>query len=63
VRGTYRRRLDLASGRFAMVEDGLGFRLVPWAQVLESRMGLEVSGRLGDRGVDWDLGRRRGISR
>jgi type IV secretory pathway VirD2 relaxase len=63
VRGIYRRRMDLASGRFAMVEDGLGFRLVPWARVLDSRLGEEVRGRLREGGIDWDLGRDRGLSR
>lgn len=63
VRGRYGRRIDLASGRFAMVEDGLGFRLVPWAAVLDRRLGLEVSGRLRDGGVDWDIGRRRDLDR
>jgi hypothetical protein len=29
VSGTYRRRVILASGRFAMIDDGLGFQLVP----------------------------------
>lgn len=29
VAGTFRQRLDLASGRFAMIDDGLGFSLVP----------------------------------
>jgi hypothetical protein len=28
----------LASGRFAMLEDGLGFQLVPWHPVLEKRL-------------------------
>ena len=35
VSGVYRRRLDLASGRFAMIDDGLGFSLVPWRAPLE----------------------------
>jgi len=29
VAGTYRQRLDLASGRFAMIDDRLGFTLFP----------------------------------
>ena len=29
VAGTYRQRVTLASGRFAMIDDGLGFQLVP----------------------------------
>ena len=28
--GIYRQRVMLASGRFAMIDDGLGFSLVPW---------------------------------
>jgi len=63
VRGRYVRRLDLASGRFAMVEDGLGFRLVPWAGVLERALGQEVRGKLRDGGIDWTLGRDRDLSR
>ena len=30
VAGIYRQRITLASGRFAMIDDGLGFSLVPW---------------------------------
>jgi len=30
VAGVYRRSLMLASGRFAMLDDGMGFTLVPW---------------------------------
>ena len=29
--GIYRQRVTLASGRFAMIDDGLGFQLVPLA--------------------------------
>jgi type IV secretory pathway VirD2 relaxase len=35
VAGTYRQRVTLASGRFAMIDDGLGFQLVPWRPALE----------------------------
>jgi type IV secretory pathway VirD2 relaxase len=60
VRGRYLRRVALASGRFAMIEDGLGFRLVPWARALDRRLGQEVRGTLGPGGMHWDLGRGRG---
>jgi hypothetical protein len=30
VAGTLRQRLTLSSGRFAMIDNGLGFTLVPW---------------------------------
>ena len=62
VRGAYTRRLDLASGRFAMIDDGLGFQLVPWTRALDARLGREVRGTITPGGgVDWVLGRKRGI--
>ncbi|PSD21926.1 hypothetical protein C7E12_23135, partial [Stenotrophomonas maltophilia] len=32
----YRRSIMFASGRFAMLDDGLGFTLVPWKPVIGS---------------------------
>ena len=40
----YRERVTLASGRFAMLDDGLRFQLVPWRPALEQRLGQQVSG-------------------
>ncbi len=62
VAGTYRQRMTLASGRFAMIDDGLGFQLVPWSPSLENQLGKHVSGvARGDGGVDWSFGRKRGL--
>ena len=62
VAGTYRQRLALASGRFAMLDDGLGFQLVPWSPSLEKQIGRHVSGvARDDGGVDWEFGRKRGL--
>ena len=64
VAGVYRNRLTLASGRFAMIDDGLGFQLVPWSPSLEKEIGKQVSGVMSPGGgVDWSFGRRRGIGR
>ena len=53
---------NLASGRFAMIEDGLGFQLVPWQPVLEKRLDHYISGvRRDDGGIDWDFSRKRQI--
>ncbi|WP_246659884.1 DUF3363 domain-containing protein [Methylosinus sporium] len=53
---------NLASGRFAMIEDGLGFQLVPWQPILEKRIGQYLSGVHRDGGgIEWDLGRKRGL--
>ena len=64
VSGTYRQRLNLTSGRFAMIEDGLGFTLVPWKPALERHLGRQVSGLARAETVDWSFGRKRtlGIS-
>lgn len=61
--GAYTRRLTLASGRFAMLDDGLGFQLVPWTPSLEPHLGRQVSGVVGPGGgIDWSFGRKRGLS-
>jgi Protein of unknown function (DUF3363) len=62
VMGIYRQRVTLASGRFAMIDDGMGFQLVPWRPTLERRLGQQVSGTvtLGG-GIDWGFQRKHGL--
>ena len=62
VSGIYRQRVTLASGRFAMIDDGLGFHLVPWRPGLEQRLGQQVSGTLTPGGgICWSFKRKRGL--
>jgi hypothetical protein len=62
IAGIYRQRMILSSGRFAMIDDGLGFQLVPWRPALEQQLGRQVSGlMLPSGGVDWSFGRKRGL--
>ena len=61
VGGVYRRSIMLASGRFAMLDDGVGFSLVPWKPVLEQRLGQSVGGVMRGGSVSWNLSRQRGI--
>lgn len=61
--GTYKQRLALSSGRFAMLSDGLGFQLVPWTPSLERQLGRHVTGSImPGGGVDWSFGRKRGLA-
>jgi len=60
VEGVYRRRLDLASGRYAVIDDGLGFHLAPWRSAIEAHRGQTVGGILEAGGMRWSLGRTRG---
>lgn len=62
VSGVYRQRLTLASGRFAMIDDGLGFQLVPWRPALEQQLGRQVTGVIMPGGsVDWSFSRKLGL--
>lgn len=62
VSGVYRRRLDLVSGRFAVLDDGMGFQLVPWSPKVEHHIGEPISGRMrSGTAVTWDLGRSKSI--
>ena len=62
VSGVYRRSLQLASGRFALLDDGVGFSLVPWKPVIEQKLGQSLSAVVQGNGVSWQLGRQRGPS-
>ena len=62
VGGVYRQRLTLSSGRFAMIDNGLGFQLVPWSREIERKLGQHVAGVARDGGgIEWSLGRKRDL--
>ncbi len=62
ISGTYRERVNLASGRFAMIDDGMGFALVPWRPALDKHLGEHVMGAVKPGGgIDWTMGRSRGL--
>jgi len=60
IEGRLLRPVDLASGRFALVENGREFTLVPWRPVLDRQIGRPVAGIMGSEGVSWSFGRGRG---
>lgn len=62
VSGIYRRSVQLASGRYALLDDGIGFSLVPWKPVIEQRLGQSVSALIQGNSVSWQLSRQRGPS-
>ncbi len=59
IDGIYRRPVDLAGGRFALVERAHEFTLVPWRPVLEARLGKQVDGIVREGGIGWTFGRGR----
>ena len=38
-------------------DDGMGFSLVPWKQVIEQRMGQQPATTVRDGGVSWEFRR------
>ncbi len=63
VSGVLRQSVVLASGRFAMLDDGIGFSLVPWRPVIEGHIDQVVTAVTRGDYVSWSLSRRRGIPR
>ncbi len=60
--GTYVRRINLASGRFAMLDDSRSFTLVPWSPSMDSRLGQHIAGVVrGNGSVDWSFNRKRDL--
>jgi hypothetical protein len=59
IEWTYHRRLDLASGRFAVIARARDFTLVPWRPVLERSVGKTVAGIARGERISWEVGRPR----
>lgn len=60
--GIYRRSVMLASGRYAMLDDGVGFALVPWRPVIEQRLGQSMSVSIEGGRATWTFGKQRGLA-
>ena len=64
VEGTVTRKLELTQGPHAVIETQRAFYLVPWQSVHEQQWGRRIHGRVkGGGGIDWEVGRSRGMSR
>lgn len=62
VSGSLKGGVNLASGRFAMLDDDIGFQLVPRQPALDQWVGQHISGVVRDGGgVDWSFARKRGL--
>ncbi len=61
IHGIYRRSIQLASGKYALIERAQDFTLVPWRSVLERSRGRTVSGIMRARGISWNITRQRGL--
>lgn len=60
--GIYSRSVHLASGRFALLDGGAGFCLVPWRPVIEQHLGRQMSAVVRGSSATWQLTKQKGIS-
>ena len=62
VKGKLADSIQLASGKFAVIEGSYNFSLVPWRPALERYRGQQIAGMMEPGGgVTWQLGRGRGL--
>jgi hypothetical protein len=59
IDGIYRRPVELASGRYALIEKNREFTLVPWRPVLDRHIDKQVSGIMRGDSINWTIGRQR----
>ena len=59
IAGRLARTVEMASGRYALVENSREFTLVPWRPAMEKQMGKLASGIMRVDGVSWRFGRDR----
>jgi type IV secretory pathway VirD2 relaxase len=57
--GIVRRRIDLAGSRYAMIDNGFEFTLVPWQPAFEQALGKPVRAMVGATGLSWTFYRGR----
>jgi hypothetical protein len=59
LEGRLTRQVELASGRYGLVERSREFTLVPWRPALARQLGKSVAGMMRSEGISWQFGRQR----
>lgn len=60
IEGVFNRSLNLASGKYAVIQKSKEFTLVPWRPELEQFRGKPLSGTAGSESINWDWNAKRG---
>jgi len=60
ITGKFTRHVDLADGRYAVLERERKFTLVKWRQVMERGRGLAMTGRVSGGKISWKFEAQRG---
>ena len=59
--GTFKETLQLASGKYVLIENSREFTLVPWRPIIERELGREVAGLVRGSDISWEFGRKRSL--
>lgn len=59
IEGRLARKVDLVSGKFAVIEKSREFTLLPWRPALEKQLGNQLGGIMRADGINWRFGRGR----
>jgi type IV secretory pathway VirD2 relaxase len=60
IYGTFSRSVNLASGKYAVIQKSKEFILVPWRPEMEQYRGKALSGTTSSQGINWDWNVKRG---
>ena len=60
IEGTFSRSVNLASGKYAVIQKSKEFTLVPWRPEMEQFRGKALSGTASSQGISWDWNLKRG---
>ncbi len=60
ISGAFSRSVDLASGKYAVIQKSKEFTLVPWRPELEQFRRKQLSGTVSNQGINWDWNAKRG---
>jgi hypothetical protein len=61
VRGIFKETVQLASGKYAHVQNSQESMLIPWRPVIDKALGKEITGAVRGDSISWDFGRKRGL--
>ena len=61
ISGTFTRTVNLASGKYAIVEKSHEFTLVPWRPEMEPMRGKSLAGKVSAQGIQLEWGPHKGI--
>ena len=59
IEGTFSRSVNLASGKYAVIQKSKEFTLVPWRPEMEQFRGKSLSGTASNQGINWDWNMKR----